>query len=43
VWIPFGTATLSFVLVSNSKSNSGPEETIEAYKKDEKYDNFGVI
>jgi hypothetical protein len=30
---------LSFLLVSNSKSNSGPIEAIEAYKIDEKYDN----
>jgi hypothetical protein len=28
----FGTATLSFLLVSNSKSNSGPEEAIESLK-----------
>jgi hypothetical protein len=34
----FGTATLSFLLVSNSKSNSGPEEAIESLKN-EKYDN----
>jgi hypothetical protein len=33
VWILFGTATLSFLLVSNSKSNSGPEEAIESLKK----------
>jgi hypothetical protein len=39
VWIPFGTTTLSFLLVSNSKSNSGPEEAIESLQKDEKYDN----
>jgi hypothetical protein len=39
VWIPFGTATLSFLLVSNSKSNSGPKKAIENLKKDEKYDN----
>jgi hypothetical protein len=39
VWIPFGTATLSFLLVSNSKSNSGPEKAIESLQKDEKYDN----
>jgi hypothetical protein len=25
---PFGTSTLSFLLVTNSKSNSGPEEAI---------------
>jgi hypothetical protein len=28
--IPFGTSTLSFLLVSNSKSNSGPVEAIES-------------
>jgi hypothetical protein len=39
VWIPFGTGTLSFLLVSISKSNSGPIEAIESLKKDEKYDN----
>jgi hypothetical protein len=39
VWIPFGTETLSFLLVSNSKSNSGPVEAIESLKKDEKYNN----
>jgi hypothetical protein len=27
------TATLSFLLVSNSKSNSGPEEVIESLQK----------
>jgi hypothetical protein len=33
VWIPFDTATLSFLLVSNSKSNLEPEEAIESLKK----------
>jgi hypothetical protein len=37
--MPFGTGTLSLLLVSNSKSNSGPVEAIESLKTDEKYDN----
>jgi hypothetical protein len=28
VWTPFGTSTLPFLLVRNSKSNPGPEEAI---------------
>jgi hypothetical protein len=35
---PFGTSTLSFLLVSNSKSNLGPVEAIESLQNDEKYD-----
>jgi hypothetical protein len=40
---PLGTGTLSFLLVSNSKSNSRPVEAIESLQTHEKYDNSLLV